>query len=269
MLQNIVPEFNFAVNRICTPAWRIKKQICPVHNFLLVYEGEGLFKCNDREYRATKGSFIYYKPGEYRYAHTFADCLMKCYTVNFYYTCPVWKDGRWELAEPELPFRTFDKIEDKFLFERLHDLFDTFMKSWISVSRNRIFRCRAVFLEIMSLLLFWNGENEIQYDKVRKTEKIISYMTEHYSEKVTLEDMAKVVQISVSYMGSIFREVTGKTPVDYLIELRLNRAKELIGDGHSISETAQQVGFNDVYYFSRCFKRREGISPSQFARDIL
>jgi AraC-like DNA-binding protein len=79
-----------------------------------------------------------------------------------------------------------------------------------------------------------------------------------------LKELAEFAHVSPSYLGSIFRRVTGRSPIDYLIEIRINRAKNLLRDGYSVTETSRFVGFNDIYYFSRMFKSHEGMSPSEY-----
>jgi len=119
-------------------------------------------------------------------------------------------------------------------------------------------------MEILSLLLMWKSGGSINYDKIRKVEKVIGFMSENYSKPLKLEELCETVQVSPSYLISIFREVAGKPPISYLIDIRLNKARELLKDGYTVTETAQKVGFSDVFYFSKCFKKKEGISPSLF-----
>ncbi len=63
----------------------------------------------------------------------------------------------------------------------------------------------------------------------------------------------------------IFKSETGNAPIRYLINIRLEKAKELLEGGYegSIQEVAAQVGYDDAYHFSKLFKKRYGISPSQ------
>jgi len=63
----------------------------------------------------------------------------------------------------------------------------------------------------------------------------------------------------------IFKEVTGMTPIEYLISILINKAKELLQDGYSVIEAARRTGFSDVFYFSKCFKQKEGLASSLFA----
>ncbi|WP_421757430.1 helix-turn-helix transcriptional regulator [Clostridium beijerinckii] len=58
--------------------------------------------------------------------------------------------------------------------------------------------------------------------------------------------------------------MTGKSPISYLIDIRIRKSKDLLKDGHTVSDVSYLVGFNDIFYFSKCFKKYVGVSPSQY-----
>jgi AraC-like DNA-binding protein len=261
---NIFPLFVYVANRKCSINWKLKgPSIFNRHNLVLVYKGKAEITCNKQTFMVGPGNLIYFKPGDYRKGHTFGSNLMQCYTVEFYYTLPTFSNNRWELHSPALPFLPVEQIEDQFLFSRLLELFSRFTKTFISSYNNKTSRGRALFMEILYLLTQWKTENYI-YDNIQKVEQVINYMMEYYTQPIKLKELADVISVSPSYIGSIFKSVTGKSPITYLIEIRLHKAKELLLDGHSVSDVAEEVGFNDLFYFSKCFKKFENLSPLQF-----
>ncbi len=261
---NIFPMFVYVAHRKCSINWKLKgPTIYNRHNLVLVYKGKAEINCNRQTFMVEPGSLIYFKPGDYRKGHTFKNDLMECYTVEFYYTLPTFKNNKWEIHTLDLPFRPIERIEDKFLFSRLVELFSKFTKTYISSYNNKSSRGRALFMEILYLLTQWKTENYV-YDNTQKVEQVISYMTEYYTKRLKLQDLADVISVSPSYLGSIFKSVTGKSPITYLIEIRLHKAKELLLDGHPVSDVAEEVGFKDLFYFSKCFKKYENLSPVQF-----
>jgi AraC-like DNA-binding protein len=264
LIDNIFPDFTYVANRKCSVNWHLKgPSIYDRHNLILVYHGEAELICNDKSFHVKPGHLVYFKPGDYRKGHTFPDNLMECYTVNFLYTIPVMQDNQWKLIPLDLPFETVEYIHDSFLYSRLLELFSKFTKTFLSQSDHRIIRGRAIFTEILSLMIQWKSGNFI-YDNTRRIEQVINYMIENYTEPLNLADLSNNFKISPSYLSSLFKSVTGKSPISYLINIRLHKAKELLIDGHTVSETAQKVGFNDLFYFSRCFKKNEGLTPSQY-----
>ncbi|MGG6312368.1 helix-turn-helix domain-containing protein [Paenibacillus macerans] len=263
-LYEIFPEIFNVVDRNATPSWRLDN-VVNSHNLMLIYDGRVQFAHDHVQFRASRGDLVYYKPGVLRKAHTFPEHLMKCFAVDFQYTCPVLIDDHWKLMKANLPFSYIQKIEDEFLFSKLLDLFSQLTKSALSGKHHNKTKQRAIFTEILTLLFQYKEGNQYNYSNMRKVQKIIHYMTQHYANGITLQELADYAQISPSYMGSIFKKVTGKSTIDYLIEIRINKAKSLLKDGLSVSETAKLVGFNDIYYFSRTFKKHEGLSPTQYA----
>lgn len=96
-------------------------------------------------------------------------------------------------------------------------------------------------------------------------EQIVNYFEDHYAEKISLDQIAENMYLSPFYISKIFKSETGDTPIRHLIDIRLERAMELLREGFpgSIQEVAQQVGYEDAYYFSKLFKKRYGVPPSQ------
>jgi YesN/AraC family two-component response regulator len=135
--------------------------------------------------------------------------------------------------------------------------------------QNNEIKARSIFAEIIHLLLRYNECKSYSFSDAKRAEEVINYLTKHYAEKITLEELSEKMQLSYSYLGSIFKKVTGKPIIEYLIHIRLYKAKELLRDGHSVSDVAYMTGFNDVFYFSKVFKKYEHISPSQYRRENI
>lgn len=96
--------------------------------------------------------------------------------------------------------------------------------------------------------------------------KAQEYILQNFSRgDLSLEEVANVVHISPCYFSLIFKQEVGMTFVDYLIKVRIEKAKELLAVPGSLSyEVAYQVGYNNPTYFSRLFKKHAGVSPTEF-----
>ena len=93
----------------------------------------------------------------------------------------------------------------------------------------------------------------------------IAYMNANLGAHITLADIAGAVFLSPVYFHSIFRRVTGETPLSYFTGKRLERAKVLLlSTRNSVSEIAEQCGFSSDTYFSSVFSRAEGKTPRQY-----
>jgi len=95
-----------------------------------------------------------------------------------------------------------------------------------------------------------------------------TYMEEHFSEPLTLGQLARRVHRSVPRFATRFKALFGIPPLDYLIRLRMQRAEFLLHDrSYSIGEIGRAVGYPDLHYFSRLFRKRFGRSPNAMRRD--
>lgn len=95
--------------------------------------------------------------------------------------------------------------------------------------------------------------------------KVVDYMRAHYAEKFTLEDVAKIVYISPSYLSRIFKKETGVSFNHYLNNIRIEKSKHLLLSNEiRLVDIAPLVGFEDQSYYSKVFKRTTGILPSMY-----
>lgn len=262
-LYNIFPQLLYTVNRKATAAWVLNNKMNN-HNLMLVYDGQAEFCCNGEKYLASKGDLIYCKPGDVRSARTFSNAPVKCFAIDFVYTCPIFDKGKWKSVEMELPFSFSQRLTDEYLFTKVTELFTLLTRLALSARDRLMTRERSIFTEILVLLFQFTMREQYNYSSTRKVDKVISYIVENHAKNLTLSDLSEYAGVSTSYLGYIFKSVTGKSPIDYLIEVRIAMAKNLLKDGLSVTETSALVGFNDIYYFSRVFKKREGICPSEF-----
>lgn len=96
--------------------------------------------------------------------------------------------------------------------------------------------------------------------------KIIAYIRSHLQNEITLVELANLIHLHPNYFIKYFKKRFNVTPIEYVNTLRLQMAaKSLTQDpDQSIQRIAEEVGFNDYRYFSRLFKKKYGVSPSQF-----
>lgn len=100
-------------------------------------------------------------------------------------------------------------------------------------------------------------------------EKSIDYIAGHYSEKLSLDEISSYVYLNKSYFSELFKKEMGINYNDYINQVRIQRACELMAEGrHTLSGIAQMVGFSDQNYFSKVFKRIVGESPKSYQKAL-
>ncbi|ETT66157.1 MULTISPECIES: helix-turn-helix domain-containing protein [Bacillales] len=94
-------------------------------------------------------------------------------------------------------------------------------------------------------------------------ENVLHYVDEHYMDPdLTVKQLAHMARLSTWRFTPIFQELTGKKPLHYVTDLRINRAKELLlRKNEPLRSIAQEVGYMDEYCFSRRFRQITGMSP--------
>ncbi|WP_299094844.1 AraC family transcriptional regulator [uncultured Metabacillus sp.] len=107
---------------------------------------------------------------------------------------------------------------------------------------------------------------QVESEKAQHVRRIIVWIEQHYHENVTLDSIAKTLNISKYYMSHIFKEMTGGTIIKYLMGCRINRAKRLLQTEpkKSISEVGLEAGFKHTSHFSRIFLEKTGMNPSDY-----
>lgn len=108
------------------------------------------------------------------------------------------------------------------------------------------------------------GESDPQLEAQRV---MVAYISRHYNEPVTLEEIAESASVSKSTCCRLFSKYLGQTPFDFLISYRLEVSCNLLGTtGRSISEIAADCGFNNSSYFAQMFQKRYGVKPSVYRK---
>ncbi len=105
--------------------------------------------------------------------------------------------------------------------------------------------------------------------RIKSLKNALAYIEEHYSEQIALDDIAAASGMNSRYLCRVFREMTHKTPVDYLNYYRIECACEQIAStDDSMTDIALGCGFCDLSYFIKVFKRYKGITPSEYGKHL-
>lgn len=110
-------------------------------------------------------------------------------------------------------------------------------------------------------------KEKVEMKPIRDAKK---YINENYAKQLKLEDMGAMAGFNSSYFSALFKKETGKNFSEYLIEVRIQKAKELLIEKNlGIPEIAERVGYSDMKYFNKIFKKETDLTPSEFRKMYL
>ena len=95
------------------------------------------------------------------------------------------------------------------------------------------------------------------------------HFRENFNKEINIDDYARECNISVCWFIRCFKQVTGQTPLQYIISLRISNAQMLLETtDYTIAQIAQEVGYDNPLYFSRLFHKQTGVSPNQYRKKL-
>ena len=158
--------------------------------------------------------------------------------------------------------QTILQVEEKLLTISKINGFDSILELQsllfdLATSRNQRLLTNASFQRTND---FYNSEN---------IDKVYNYMKENCNKKIKLEDVAKLLSMSVISFTRMIKQQTGKTFIDFLNEMRLGLAtRQLIETNISVAQICFNCGFNNVSNFNRIFRRKQGVTPTEFRNNF-
>lgn len=226
---------------------------------LYVIEGDGTILCDSVEYQASAGDFF----------------IINCENIHstssknkFTYHCLI-VDTNFCLENglniKNIVYKT--QIKDK----KLEELFNVFVREYNETTSDlKVPAVRAAVLQIM-LHISRNHVSESNDRLHQRSSEIIhkalNFINSNYEKKLTLETVAKNINVSKFYFEREFKKYTGYTVITYVNMLRCRQAKRLLKHSdNSISEIAKECGFENMSYFSRTFYKYENILPSDYKK---
>ncbi len=162
----------------------------------------------------------------------------------------LWDEDHFTLSSPDRLNLTCRVIYDHFQSD------DDF-KKW---------RAQAEFHELLIEILSVSSSKS-KGEKKQGLEQAKEYMDTHYNEELSIDQLARIAEVSPKYFGDIFKKTYGQSVMEYLAQVRMSRAKQLmLGSSRILKDVAHMVGYKDEFYFSRKFKKTFGVSPSAYIK---
>lgn len=232
--------------------------------FVCPLSGTAIYRPQNGEIFTVTPGEIVYLPEMSRYTVEGGENGFIHYTVNFRLSCGSSSNIQTCFASlfGDIPVKISTDKYDEFRahFAKAVSGFDTNMPGAILLVKAKI-------LEIMYMFFAGILRKNSAVDEYETLSFVKEYIEAHYNESIRAEELSRMCSMSETSLRRKFREYTGQPPLDYQIGLRMRRAKELLLERtHNVSEVARLVGFDDVNYFSRLFKKRIGVSPQIYEK---
>ncbi len=230
--------------------------------FILVTEGNGSLTYNGNHYELSAGDCVFIDC-KLPYSHTTSNNLWSLQWVHFYGTNMPDIYAKYVERGGAPVFKSTNANAYSIMLSQLYD---------IAQSEDYL-RDMKIYQHLLSLLTLlmedsWHPENSHRNSpKKENLIKLREYLDDHYLEHISLDELAEKFYINKFYLTRIFKEQFGISINSYITSLKITHAKQLLRFTQlSASEIAEQCGMADANYFSRTFKKIEGITPSQFRK---
>jgi AraC-like DNA-binding protein len=250
-------------------------QCCEI---LFVHGGTGNVVVNQQMYDIHRGMLFFFQP--YQLHRIYSDVSTECPFVRtiFYVEPHIIEKLLQTFTKRKALFRSLWQGNDTLCAYDLNPNLETV--EWIlesherSNSANHEEDTEDITMLLLQLLNCINVENSIlsqppELRNLRYSEKIMSWIEEHYHEEVNLDHLAEEIHLSKSYVSRVFHQETGGKLVDYLTARRIKQACKLLGTSTlSVEQIGIHVGFPNASYFNQLFKRVVGTTPHKYRKSI-
>ncbi len=158
-----------------------------------------------------------------------------------------------------------NEVKKNYRIQLFNEIFQTLETGYSYENLEYSAICLLHFLATLKYTVQFN-QAQITYDS-DKISKSIRFMKQNSSEDLTLKSLAQMHQLSVSHFSLLFRKRTNHSPMDYLMQFRIQKASQMLDNSTlQVKEIAHSSGFTDPYYFSRAFKKIMGTSPLKYRK---
>lgn len=237
--------------QVCPPGHSYGPAIREYFLFHYVVSGEGVFRRAGETVKIKGGSIFLIRPGETCFYQADADNPWTYIWIGF--------DG--VLCREMIGSTSFGSDNAVLEAPYLAPVFER-VKQMCKQTQGVELSAAAMLYDIFAKLTENHRTGQRRSDYVART---AGYIRNNYAMPVAIASIASMIGIDRRYLCRIFSEKIGMTPKEYLVSIRLERAAELLRSGSiSVGDIARSVGYEDVFNFSKMFKKKFGVSPLEY-----
>lgn len=240
-------------------------------------EGNALVECDKERYYVEASSIVVVNSNELHYLENLGDNL-KFYTIRF--------DSSFlfsnqvdlcqtkflsPMAQNQISFHNLIE-NDKQVLNCVNTIIEEYFSKRIGYElavKSFIYQLIVLLLRKYISKFLTRKELTLKVNNLKRFDLIFKYIENNYSKKITTSELSNIVHISTYHFCRIFKQMTGKTPTDYINGIRLEKAADYLNKSDlNITEIALKCGFDSINYFSRLFKKHYNVSPRKFKEKV-
>lgn len=254
-----IGSIGFVNRRRPNPDWKISKLVNHQYDILAyAISGRAFYRVADQRVEVSEGNLLFFPKGVVHSGKSESVAPWSFFTTAFKLE---FCDSRQEAIFAALPWVTSptNRVE-------VHSLFTEMERLWVAREQAYMLRCRSILLQLMHTFVsaaVLPSRPPVLH--MRAIEPILALLQTNIARDYSIEELADIAHLSASRFRVLFKRMTGYSAVRYQNWLRINHAKDLLLSGeYTVSQAAEAVGIEDVYYFSRLFKKLTGRTPSYY-----
>ncbi|MCE5171601.1 AraC family transcriptional regulator [Paenibacillus profundus] len=235
------------------------------HRIILMTEGKAIIHDAHSSDMLDKGELIALAPGTGSISFELLTESAAVYCIEFA-AARGFRDGdNWRITDTTLPLQGRMQVHPLSI---AHHRMDELFRCWHNEPSDSIL-LQIRFQELWQLILSGVSRTENQPNTKAVLRNIREHMDKHFIEQFQVEEIARFSGMTSSAFYEQFKEYTSLSPLQYITHKRVEQARRLLlSEKMKIQDVAQMVGYNDVCYFSRAFKKTTGLSPSHYVKSL-
>lgn len=256
-------DYDFQIDKINAitegkpnPEWRFAKtNLGP--NYVLAYclDGEAFYFFNGREHKVIKGDVLLFPKEFLRTGRSNPDNPWSFYSLSFDISFPDEESRRY-----------FNSMEGIIRNSNLHILqpqLSELHHTWTGRRNGYRVRCKSLLMDVLYRMLKERDRARFNSAQYQAIERVLQLIQSDFTRSYSIEELARHARLSPSHFRLLFKQITGMTSVQYSNQIRMLKARDLLVSGEcNVTEAALAVGFHDIFYFSRLFKKTLNANPS-------
>ncbi|THF74007.1 helix-turn-helix domain-containing protein [Cohnella fermenti] len=240
------------------PTWRNYEQVIPMNVLALVTQGCVVYHLDGQRFEVQKGEVLFIPKGTNRAAQNDESGPHQKFTVLFDY------ETEGALSIPVLGPRTANRLRIRY-FDYLKTRFTQLYQEYQGTGSLAQLISLNLLQEILLLVSREAELNDVSPIQLTLAKKIESYLMANYRQSIGIKQLSELIERSPNYTSSLFKDVTGQSPIQFIHNLRISEARRLLLHSNmTVPEISQHLGYYDVSHFIRMFKKMTMTTPTRF-----